>query len=76
MVIACYGNLVHALGSDQDIEIPHRLESVKIFPPVGANPPHLYGWIYAQAVGKVEANNPDRQRIFATMTTASGFGGP
>lgn len=70
--IACYGDLVQALASDQDIAIPHRLESVKIFPPVGVNPPHLYGWIYAQAVSNVEASKPDRQRIFATMTTAIG----
>lgn len=53
-------------------QVPHRLESVKILPPNGANPPHLYGWVTAQAAGKVEGAHPARRRTFAMMTTAIG----
>jgi hypothetical protein len=72
--ILCHGNLSEVLASDDEATVPHRLESVKIFPPRGVNPPHLYGWIIAQAVDNVEQRHPDRQRVFATMTTAIGPG--
>jgi len=70
--IACFGNLVDPCVSSQPVEIPHRLESVKVLPPKGITPPHLYGWVYGQAVSIVEAHQGDRQRVFATMTTAIG----
>ncbi len=72
--VICHGDLVAPLAHDQKLDVPHRMESVKIFPPAGANPPHLYGWIMAKAVDKVEQKNPGRSRIFVTMTTAIGPG--
>lgn len=61
--VICHGDLVAPLAHAQKLEVPHRMESVKIFPPAGANPPHLYGWIMAKAVDKVEQKNPARSRI-------------
>ncbi|MDN3919366.1 S8 family peptidase [Roseateles violae] len=72
--LVCHGNLMDALAATGGIAIPHRLESVNIFPPQGVNPPHLYGWVLAQAVDIVETHRPQRQRVFATMTTAIGPG--
>lgn len=72
--ILTYGDLVSAFTSGDDVVVGHRLESVKIFPPTGVNPPHLYGTVFAQAVDCVEQRHPDRSRVFATMTTAIGPG--
>lgn len=70
--IALYGNLTEALDSEDDLELPHRLESVKILPPEGSTPPHLWGAVTTEAVSRVEVNNPDRSRLFAMMTTSVG----
>ncbi|MGH8109341.1 MAG: S8 family serine peptidase, partial [Arenimonas sp.] len=47
--LALLGNLTGPLASNKEHAVPHRLESVKILPPVGQNPPHLYGPITAHA---------------------------
>lgn len=70
--LVLYGNLVHPLASTAETQVLHRLESVKILPPEGENPPHLYGWITAQAASRVEELHPDRRRVFSMMTTAVG----
>lgn len=70
--IALYGDLTVALNSGDKIELPHRLESVKILPPKGTNPPHLWGAVTTEAVSRVEVDNPDRNRLFAMMTTSVG----
>ncbi|MDH0773658.1 S8 family peptidase [Delftia tsuruhatensis] len=72
--IICHGDLVAPLTHSQKLAVPHRMESVKIFPPTGANPPHLYGWVMAKAVNNVEQRNSERSRVFVTMTTAIGPG--
>ncbi|CAI8692278.1 Peptidase_S8 domain-containing protein [Burkholderia sp. IT-111MI5] len=70
--IALYGDLTAALNSDDEIELPHRLESVKILPPRGATPPHLWGAVTTEAISRVEVDKPDRNRLFAMMTTSVG----
>lgn len=70
--IVCYGNLVSPISSSTPLTVPHRMESVKILPPQGENPPHLYGWVAATAVNTVEQVNPERRRVYAMMTTAIG----
>ena len=67
-----YGNLAHPLTSADPHILHHRLESVRIYPPTGANSPHLYGLITESATQVVEAANPERRRTFAMMTTATG----
>jgi len=67
-----HGNLVDPLASNETYQVPHRLESVKILPSEGENPPHLYGWITEQAAKAVEAPYPNRRRTFAMMTTSVG----
>lgn len=70
--LVLHGNLVDPLASTQAYQIAHRLESVKILPPDGENPPHLYGWITEQATRAVEDPYPNRRRTFAMMTTSIG----
>ncbi|MEW5704947.1 MAG: S8 family peptidase [Pseudomonadota bacterium] len=69
--LAAYGDLAPHLGSREPVLIRHRLESVKILPPRGANPPELYGAITAQAVTRPEINVPQRLRVFSMAVTAT-----
>jgi Subtilase family len=69
--LAAYGDLVPILVSAAPVQMRHRLESVKILPPVGANPPELYGAITAQAVARPEVNAPERARVFSLAVTAA-----
>ncbi|MFK0378358.1 S8 family peptidase [Pandoraea sp. NPDC090278] len=70
--IALYGDLSAALASTQSVELPHRLESVKILPPNGVNPPKLWGAVTIDSVSRVEIANAKRSRVFAMMTTSVG----
>jgi hypothetical protein len=76
--LALYGNLTAPLNSGQPVIVPHGLESVKILPPEGENPVHLYGAVTKVATSRVEIEAPARMRTFAMMTTSSGdiFGAP
>lgn len=69
--LAAYGDLSCALESKELISVPHRIESVKILPDVGVNPPELYGTVTAQAVHLSEASSPHRRRIFSMSVTAN-----
>jgi hypothetical protein len=69
--LALYGDLVPVLASGAPVRLGHRLESVKILPPRGANPPELYGAITAEATSRVEVQAPMRGRSFAMAVTAT-----
>jgi Subtilase family len=69
--LAAYGDLAPHLASRTPVQMRHRLESVKILPPAGANAPELYGSITAQAVTRPEINAPQRARIFSMAVTAT-----
>jgi len=43
--LALYGDLVELFTNNEIVNIPYRLESVKILPPHGDNDPKLYGAI-------------------------------
>jgi Subtilase family len=69
--LAAFGDLVPVLASGSPVQIRHRLESVKILPPTGRNPPELYGAITAQAVSRPEVSAPARARVFSLAVTAT-----
>jgi len=69
--LAAYGDLVSAFESSLPSQLRHRVESVKILPPTGTNPPDLYGSICAQAVAHPEINHPKRLRVFSLAVTAT-----
>lgn len=67
--LCAYGDLGSALGSGQAVTIPYRLESVKIFPPVGINRHELLGAITAGGIAKTEIANAQRRRVFCLATS-------
>ena len=69
--LAAYGDLAEALSSGMPLAFRHRLESVKILPPRGANPPELYGALTAEAVSRPEIQAPRRLRLFLLAVTAT-----
>lgn len=71
--IALYNDLKEQLISDDAIFIPHKIESVKILPPKGANDPELYGAITEQAVALAEFQNPKAERSICMAITAPEY---
>jgi hypothetical protein len=69
--LAGYGDLVAVFASGAPMVLRHCIESVKILPPTGTNPPDLYGAITAQAVTRPEVNAPSRLRAFSLAITAT-----
>lgn len=69
--LALYGDLVPLLAGTQPVQLRHRLESVKILPPKGQNPPELYGAVTAEATSCVEIQAPSRQRAFSMSVAAA-----
>lgn len=67
--VALFGDLVRHLDSPGPIAPPHRLESVKVIPPVGDNEYDQLAAITQQAVERAEAFGPDRRRVFCLATT-------
>lgn len=53
--LALYGDLTTALETQALIDVPHRLESVKVIPDAGVNPHHLLGAVTRRGVDAVEA---------------------
>lgn len=69
--LALYGDLTPVLAGSAPVKLNHGLESVKILPPNGQNPPELYGAITAEATSRVEIQAPERQRCFSLAVTAT-----
>jgi len=69
--LVAYGDLAGALESADQIELIHRLESVKILPrPPVQNAPNLWGYITTQAISLAEIQAPDRNRTICMAITA------
>ena len=71
--LALHGDLTDILASNAPIALRHRLESVKILPPQGQNPPDLYGAITTEAVARAEIAAPERQRTICMAVTTKDF---
>ena len=68
--LALYGDLVEHLTGYAAVALNHRLESVKILPPVGQNDPDLYGAVTAEATSRPEVHAPTRRRVFSMAVTS------
>ena len=68
--IVLYNDLKTALESEENVTVPHELESVKILPPKGSNPPDLYGTVTEEAVYTAEIANPQVKRVICMAVTA------
>lgn len=71
--VALYGDLLKVILSTQRKPLLHKLESVKILPPVGANPPELYGAVTIDAVKTAYNSNRVRRRAFCMAVTTTDF---
>lgn len=69
--LALYGDLSAVLLSTNPIQLSHCLESVKILPPIGDNPPELYGAITIDAISAVENSALQRERSVCMAVTAT-----
>lgn len=69
--LALWGDLATVLASSTPVQLRHRLESVKILPPRGQNPPELYGAVTAEATTRPEIQAPLRRRCFSMAVTAT-----
>ena len=68
--LCLYGDLAEALAGQHLIELPARLESVKILPPPPrTNRPDLYGSITEQAAYRVEVTRPQALRTHVMPVT-------
>jgi hypothetical protein len=68
--VALYGCLTTIFNSGEEVSLAHRLESVKILPDEGENPPENYGAITSEAVALAEIASPRRKRIICMAVTA------
>lgn len=71
--VALYHNLKEKMGSDQQVTINQKIESVKILPPNGENSPELYGAITEQAIYLSEIANPKAVRTICMAVTAPNY---
>lgn len=68
---ALFGDLSITLQATTPVQLRHRLESVKIFPPESATPHdrELYGWVTQESVARVEITAAHRRRVVALAIT-------
>lgn len=71
--VALYHDLKKKLDGSEPIDVHHSIESVKILPPHGENPPELYGAITEQAVALAEIANPNADRSICMAITSSEY---
>ena len=69
--LALFGDLTPHVEGSHEVTLRHILESVKILPVKGVNPPDLYGAITADATSRVEIQAPQRKRTFSMAVTAT-----
>jgi len=74
--IALYKDLKEQLVDDKPQDILHKIESVKILPPRGENPPDLYGAVTERAVALAEIANPEAERAVCMAVTSSEYNTP
>ena len=71
--IALFPHLKESLISTDSQNIYHQIESVKILPPRGENPPDLYGAVTERAVALAEIANPTADRSICMAVTSSEY---
>lgn len=65
-----YGDLQKSLESTKQINVRHKLESVKLIPSSGvSNPKKLYGHLTKQGINRAEIEKPDRKRTICMAVT-------
>lgn len=70
--IALYNDLKSALLDQGPVTLGHAIESVRIFPPSGANERSMYGVVTRDAVSEIEIAQPGSHRVFCMAVTDDG----
>ena len=70
--VALYNDLKAAVLSQGPVSVSHHIESVRIFPPSGANEQSMYGVITRDAVSEIEFAQPALNRVFCMAVTDDG----
>lgn len=70
--VCLFGPLATPLYGNENVDLRHRLESVKILPRDGQNDPPDYGPITVGSMAIAEAQAPTCQRVFCLAVTAEG----
>lgn len=68
--VALYGDLCESLESQEQINLSHRLESVKLLRQAEGNEQEQYGSLTMMAVAQPEIDFPERKRIFSMAITS------
>lgn len=68
---ALYGDLTDLLQDTSNIEIFHRLESIKLIHPNNPHQPELYGAVTEEAVARAIILNSENKRILTMAVTAT-----
>lgn len=66
-----YGDLTDILQDASNIEIFHRLESIKLIHPNNPHQPELYGAVTEEAIARATILNPTNKRILTMAVTAT-----
>lgn len=69
--LALYGDLTNALATSENIEIFHRLESVKIINSSDPTDPELYGAVTVESTNSPIASFPDRIRVYCMAISSA-----
>lgn len=70
--IALFNDLKSALLDTGPVTLGHAIESVRIFPPSGANERSMYGVVTRDAVSEIEIAQPGSHRVFCMAVTDDG----
>ena len=68
--LALHGDLTPLLSGKGPLWLTHRVESVKILPPVGNNPPEVWGAITTEGIARAEVQAPTRGRVSCLAVTS------
>ena len=68
--LALHGDLIPLLSGKNFLHLTHRVESVKILPPVDSNPPEVWGAITTEGISRAEVQAPNRARVSCLAVTS------
>lgn len=69
--LSLYGDLAGKLDSCNQVEVTHRLESVKMYEPNSPTPQEFYAAITKESFYRAISTNNERNRVFCSAVTAA-----
>lgn len=69
--LALYGDLTDVLANDDEVEIKHRVESVKLIRKPGDNEGRHLGQVTSDGISALEIQSPDGDRVYAMALSST-----